>query len=393
MSTIRVEVNPEVILDAVAKSSRSIDEVEKKFSSFHKWIENQKQPTFNQLNALSKFLRIPFGYLLLKSPVKEDLPLLEFRTIETESIQNPSRELIDTINDMESKQQWLREAFIEEGKDNLDFVGMFKEKNNNAEEFAKIIRETINLNKTWYKSANSRTPTFSILREKLSQAGIVIMQNGTALNNTRRPLDIKEFRAFTLVDEYAPLIFINNLDSNSGKTFSLLHETAHIFFGQNSLYNDDFKNRNRYLSSIEVICNEVAGEIITPTDLFIDTWKKKYKDLQNDIDKIENAANEFKVSKLIIARKALEQKFINHQSYTEIAKIVQKEYELSQKRRKQLSGGNPTNNAISRLDNNFLRTLITNTEYGDIQYTEAYRLAGIGRGTFEDVSERLKGVR
>lgn len=48
---------------------------------------------------------------------------------------------------------------------------------------------------------------------------------------------------------------------------------------------------------------------------------------------------------------------------------------------------------FSRLDQNFLKALFEYTESGQIQYTRAYRLAGIGRGTFENVYERLKGVR
>src|SRR5690625_2242688 len=104
MSTIRVKVEPKVIMDAVQKSSRKTEEVKKRFKTFDKWMNNELDPTFNQLKSLSSYLRIPFGYLLLKSPAKEKIPLLQFRTIDTESIQKPSRELIDTIFDMERKQ-------------------------------------------------------------------------------------------------------------------------------------------------------------------------------------------------------------------------------------------------------------------------------------------------
>jgi len=100
------------------------------------------------------------------------------------------------------------------------------------------------------------------------------MQNGIALGNTHRPLDLNEFRAFTLIDEYAPLIFINSKDSNNGKTFSLLHELVHIFYGRNSLYNDDLKFRNKYTNPLEIICNRITGELIAPTDIFIEYWEK-----------------------------------------------------------------------------------------------------------------------
>src|SRR5699024_7292483 len=109
---------------------------------------------------LSKYLRIPFGYLLLKTPIVEELPLLEFRTIDTEAIQNPSRELIDTIYDMERKQDWLRDVLIENSQDPLVYVGMFEySKNTNYMKVVTEIREVLNLDKNWYKDANSALST------------------------------------------------------------------------------------------------------------------------------------------------------------------------------------------------------------------------------------------
>lgn len=393
MSTIRVNIEPTVIDDAVRKSGRSFDEVKQRFNSFEKWINKELDPTYNQLVDLSKYLRVPFGYLLIKTPIIEELPLLDFRTIDTESILNPSRELVDTIYDMERKQDWLRNKLIEEGSEPLSYVGVFDA---NTEVSYKVIadkiRNTFSLSKDWYKAATSRTPTFNILRSICSPYGVIVMQNGIALNNTHRALNLDEFRAFTLVDEYAPLIFINSLDSNNGKTFSLLHEVAHIFLGVDSLYNDDYQQREKYTNAMEVLCNKIAGELIAPTDIFINLWNSVYADVQELHTKVTEISHEFKVSKLVIARKALDQKYINAKQYDEIARLVQDEFRLS-RIRKRSPGGNPVNNAISRLDDTFMRTLVESTEFGETPYSEAYRLAGISRGVFEDVTERLKGAR
>lgn len=325
MSVIRVEINPEVILDAVKRSQRDIEDVKDQFKNFDKWVTLEVQPTFKQIAKLSRYLRIPFGHLLLDAPVKEEIPLLQFRTIETEAIQQPSRELIDTIKDMERKQAWLREMYNLEQREPLKYVRSLNENTNeNVDDIANYIREQINLEKDWYKNANSKKPTFNLLREHLSHQGIVIMQNGTALNNTHRPLNLEEFRAFTLIDDYAPLIFINSLDSNSGKTFSLFHELVHIFFGQPSLYNNDLKFRSKYTNPLEIRCNAVAGELITPTDYFIEEWGNLPEQISEINEKIDLIANNFNVSPLIIARKALDQRYINQEKYTEITKKPKK---------------------------------------------------------------------
>lgn len=394
MSTVRINVEPLVISDAVAKSGRSMEDVGNRFRNFDKWLNNELTPTYNQLVELSKYLRVPFGYLLLKTPVVEKMPLLEFRTIDTEAIQHPSRELIDTIHDMERKQDWLRNTIIENGQEPLSYVGMFEysEKMNYMEITMKI-REKLNLNKQWYKNANSRLSTFTILRKTLSNYGIIVMQNGTALNNTHRTLNLDEFRAFTLVDDYCPFIFLNSLDSNNGKVFSLLHEVAHIFFGVNSLFNDDFKYRNKYVNSLEIICNKIAAEIIAPTDLFIEQWEARGNNAWGYYEKVENIADDFRISKLVAARKALDHRYITPEQYNEVSDIVREEFRVSQSKRRNQPGGNPVNNALSRLDENFIRTIMGNIEFGEMPYSEAYRLVGVGRGVFEDVTNRLKGVR
>ncbi|RIO36695.1 ImmA/IrrE family metallo-endopeptidase, partial [Staphylococcus saprophyticus] len=180
---------------------------------------------FKQVQSLSSFLNIPFGYLLIDTPPKEDLELLKFRTLNSQEDDNPSRELIDTINDMKTKQSWMKNYLIEEGYDSNHIVNRLNI-NQNTTYLADKLRELIDLPINWYEY--QRTNVYKYMRNKLSYNGILMMQNGIAKNNTHRPLNVAEFRAFCLIDEYAPLIFINTKDSENGKIFSMLHELAHI---------------------------------------------------------------------------------------------------------------------------------------------------------------------
>ena len=52
----------------------------KKNSNVAKWIEGTKTPTVKQLQQFSKQVYIPFGYLLLNEPIKEQWPIPFFRT-------------------------------------------------------------------------------------------------------------------------------------------------------------------------------------------------------------------------------------------------------------------------------------------------------------------------
>lgn len=61
------------------------------------------------------------------------------------------------------------------------------------------------------------------------------MQKGGAGLGTNRPLEVNELRAFVLLDDYAPLIFINQKDSYTARIFSLIHEFIHILHGTDEL--------------------------------------------------------------------------------------------------------------------------------------------------------------
>lgn len=67
---------------------------------------------------------------------------------------------------------------------------------------------------------------------------------------------------------------------------------------------------------------------------------------KNIDEKIEKIANHFKVSPLIIARKALDQGYINQEKYNKLAKLTKEKISANLSRRKS-GGGDATKNALS----------------------------------------------
>lgn len=51
-------------------------------------------------------------------------------------------------------------------------------------------------------------------------------------NNTHRLLDPDEFRGFALVDDIAPLVFVNTQQTLIGQIFTLAHEYAQVWRGE-----------------------------------------------------------------------------------------------------------------------------------------------------------------
>ena len=219
--------------------------------------------------------------------------------------------------------------------------------------------------------------------------GILVMVNGVVGQNTHRPLSIQEFRAFTLLDEYAPLIFINSKDSPNGKLFSLLHEAAHIWMGKDNFYNDRYGNANG-VSDLEVICNAIAAEILVPNDIFAIEWNKR-NDLEWNVEKIKVLSRFFKCGATVIARRALDNKLITKDEYDAIAKEAV-EYFNQQKAEKISTGGNFYNNIAVKNDKRFVLALNSSMYEGTTQFTEVYRLTNTNRKTFSKLVEQIRGI-
>jgi hypothetical protein len=118
---------------------------------------------------------------------------------------------------------------------------------------ADAIRTDVDLDINWYAEQDDIREAYNALRERLSNAGIIILMNGIVGNNTHRKLNIEEFRAITLTDEYAPLIFINSNDTQSGKLFSF-----------KTILRGKYSEKSIYAIYIRIISRDTQKQMITP---------------------------------------------------------------------------------------------------------------------------------
>ena len=227
------------ILDWVIKQTASNSVRPKTLPMIRKWQRGTKIPTYNQIERASKDTRIPLGYFFLKTPPTEKITLLEYRTIKSQEFEPPSRDLVDTIAEMEQIIEWTKNNLKAEGAEANPVVGKLKGIRN-IDTISSDIRTVLGLTENWFEETTDTGNSFRKLRTAMNDAEITVMMNGIVRSNTHRALDVNEFRAFTIIDEYAPLIFINANDSINGRLFSLLHEFVHICLGVNNLFNDRY---------------------------------------------------------------------------------------------------------------------------------------------------------
>lgn len=385
MPVVNVNIQPEIIRWALSQTQNE-KLGDKLLNNIIQWLNGTKTPTFNQIEDFSRKANIPLGYFFLQTPPVEQMNLLEYRTVGSIQLSSPSRNLIDTVHEMENIQDWMKDYCQELGFDVLSLVGCMKD-TRDVQAIVDRIRKDLDLDTTWYEKCRNSREAFGFIGGQLETCGVVVMMNGVVGKNTHRALDINEFRAFAMADEWAPLIFINAVDSSGARLFSLLHETAHIWIGIDDLYNDRH-NCIDGVNDVEILCNAVAGELIVPKRVFLNKWDAGTTDLY---EHIVDLARYFRCGESVIARKALDCKKITQDVYNKVVQAAIDNYH-QMKENRESSGGNYYNTMSSRLDGRFVKALCESINMGRTSYTEAYRLTNTSRKTFSEVAQHL-GLR
>ncbi|MBK7491275.1 MAG: ImmA/IrrE family metallo-endopeptidase [Nitrosomonas sp.] len=318
--------------------------------------------TLAQVRKFSEITKQPIGFLFLEEPPQEfkfDLPDLRTR----KQYNRLSNNLIDTYKDVKYKQDWYREYLTDIGAGELEFVGKYSV-DDKTETIANSIRDTLKLDATNLKT-NDLEQYHDYLSRMAENAGILVFRNGIVKNNTHRSLDPNEFLGFAISDKLAPAIFINAADKTAEKIFTFAHELAHIWIGVSGVIdiavNPDDKT--------ELKCNSVASELLIPRKEFISTWETLDG---TSTDRIIAIRKKFRVSEIVVARLAMENKKITSQEFWDMYNRMKKFFESQKSTGADGRAMPPIRN--SRI---FMKTVTHLLGGGDISFKEAGMLLNI----------------
>ena len=342
--------------------------------------EGSGRISISQADRLAHHTRTPLGYLYLPEPVEDRLPIPDFRTLTDQAPPSPSPELLDSIQLMQRRQAWFRDELIESGQEPLGFVGSLG-LSTPVEQAADTVRDTLRLERTWASRQPTWTEALRHLRDRIEAAGILVVFNGVVGNNTHRTLDPAEFRGFVLVDEHAPLLFVNGADYKSPQMFTLAHELAHIWIGQGGVSNFDLVRPPSH--EVERFCNLVAAEILVPERELRAAWKT----IAASAEPYEAVARRFKVSTLVAARRALDLELIGRRAFFKFYE----EWEQDERRKQnvQSEGGSFWNNQNVRIGRRFGAAVVRAVSEGRLLYREAYGLTGLKGKTFDEFARQV----
>lgn len=377
----RVSVQAAVLQWARVRSGLPLDIVQSKFPRFDAWKSGEVQPTLKQLETFARATRTPLGMLLLPEPPDLELPIPDFRTVGDQAVSTPSPELLDTVYSMQRRQDWLREYLSESDADPLTFVGSANP-NANSVDVAARIRAALKIQHGWAQESPTWGDALRVLRGAIEDARIFPVLNGVVGNNTHRKLDPQEFRGFTLVDEYAPLIFVNGADAKGAQMFTLAHELAHLWIGAEGVSN--LEDTLPIDTAVEVFCNKVAAEFLIPAAELAAIWAG----VSNAAEPFQVLARRFKVSPIVAARRAWDLAFITQARFFEFYQA----YEDDDRRVRSTAkdGGDFYANQNTRVGKRFARLVNRAAREGKLLYRDAYDLTGLSESTYDQYIKSLE---
>lgn len=366
MATQYAHINPENISWARRRAQLDIPVLAKKLNisedKLLAWEAGEKKVTFKQAQKIADKLLIPFGYLFLQHLHKKELPIPDLRTIDNQSINEPSAELLKIIQIVQEQQDWYKNYLLTQGvEENILFkkFSVDDEVNEIVTDMRAVLSVPVRQRK------GSWEDFFRLLVKKIESIGVMVVRQGN-LGHHSKSLSVDEFRGFAIFDSIAPVIFINQADVPKARLFTLIHELAHIWIGKSGVSDISIQTNEK----IEVLCNAVAAEFLAPSTEFLELWRE-YDNWEDNLTELQSY---FHVSDWVLVRRALTLGLIVNHEYSRYVTKLKKDY---LNRPKQDGGPSYYSTKKSQLSENFAQAIVSEALSGRVLLRDAGHILGM----------------
>ena len=330
------KVNPEILVWARETAGLSHEAAAKKLgfqdSSNSSAIEKlealecgDKEPTRSQVVKIAGSYRRPLLTFYLSQPPARGDRGVDFRTAQSES---PSAEdaLLDAlIRDIRARQSMVRAVMEDEEEAYpLAFVDSHRIEDGSETVLASL-RQMLGVELAEFRRQANASNAFSLLRGSAERAGIFVLIKGD-LGNYLSAIDTTVFRGFSIADQIAPFVVINDQDARSAWSFTLLHEAVHLLLGQTGVSAVKAENE------VERFCDQVAGEFLLPEEELHGLQLGGIYDINAVSDSISAFAIKTKLSRTMVAYKAYRSDLIDQQTFRQLSDTYRQQWRTERER-------------------------------------------------------------
>lgn len=291
------------------KPSELAEKLKVKENVYQSWEEGKGAPSFSQLKKISDVLKRPSAVFFMKD-IPKDFPIpKDFRVLDESEIQSLEPKTLLEIRKAQRKRQlaidMVREL-DEEIPEFQDSITLNDDVKKIAGRYRKIFLKD-HLQKSIWSNEYQALNTWKTGVEEL---GVLVFQ--ASLDS------LEQMRGLAIYDRRFPIILLNTKDSPRGKIFSMLHEFCHLLLRKSGIGNIDpnWKTKGQ-VNSVEVFCNEFAGECLVPADLLRSVLQS------NNVSKADLTGDQclrllvrtFQASWEVVLRRLLEEQYISGKLY------------------------------------------------------------------------------
>ena len=212
------------------------------------------------LSRMAKQYRRPLLTFYLAQPPRRANWGRDFRAPAADRSRREEALLDALVRNVQARQGLLRSAMLDDDDDivPLSFVGSATI-DTPVDRLVASIRDTLALQLSDFRAERNPDAAFRLLRSHAEQAGVFVLVLGN-LGSHHTNLGVEVFRGFALADEFAPFVVVNPRDSAGARSFTLLHELAHLWLGEPGISGGD------PMDPVEVFCNTVASSFLLPDE-------------------------------------------------------------------------------------------------------------------------------
>ena len=289
----------------------------------------EAEPTRPTLVKMAKQYRRPLLTFYLSAPPRKGDRGTDFRTLPGGS--EPATDaILDTlIRETRARQSMVRAVLEDEDEAApLPFVHS-KNMSDGQPAILAALKTLLDVSvKTFHAQPRADTG-FELLRTAAEAKGVYVLLKGD-LGNYHTAMDTEVFRGFTVADEVAPFIVLNDRDARPAWSFSLLHELVHLILGQSGIGNARTEN------NIEAFCDRVAGDFLLPVDELELLNLPGATATETEVaEQISKFAEERNLSRTMVAYRAFSNRMIRRDTFNSLYAMFRQQWQQERARQRE----------------------------------------------------------
>jgi Zn-dependent peptidase ImmA (M78 family)/transcriptional regulator with XRE-family HTH domain len=362
-------------------------------------LENgEKFPTRNQLAKFASVYRRPLITFYLSEPPLKASRGEDFRTLRFDVPPRENAKVDTLLRDIRARQEMVRSILEDEDAPRLDFVAsvaMAHGVQHVVESIAGKLEFRLDADARRNGTADD---LFRELRIRAERIGVFVLLVGD-LGSHHHTISERVFRGFAIADPIAPFVVINDQDAKAARSFTLIHELAHIWLGQtgvSGMVEED--NTTTPQGRVEQFCNDVAGKFLLPDQAFAARPDFDANDAAQVMRAVSRIAYAWRVSEPMVAYRIRRLNWISTAVYRDIAGQYAARWQTVRAKAREdarETEGGPSYYTVKqfKIGNALLGLVQRSVRENTLSHTKAAKVLGIGPGGVEALLRRYEGAR